>query len=411
MRRPLPLAFLMVAACGDTTAPNSTTGVLTPDTQTVAGVLEMRHPADAFERAPQWRLDTVPLVMFDGGEEVDLSAGQAPQLLSDGRAVFAQGYRQEQQLRLFERDGTPGRVLAREGSGPGEIAGPDFVLILPGDTILISDGSNASINRYTADSGFVRAERASNTEFGCYAPTGRLANGRHVGIARCSSNRRNPDGSLNPTMTLVTYPPDFSRYDTIGTVPGSRMKQVDITQGTRTFPVLMWLQLGQHTSVAAVDSTIVVGSGDGGYVLDLRDVGGMPMGRIVVDRPAVMVNEEMRRAVIAQQIERAMTSSESGITRERAEELVNQEPFADTLASYQLVTATLDGTIWVRDTQLPGDSTWSATAFRRDGAILGRLSGLQSKGYAAWLGDDRATVRHEDEDGVVRYGVYRIVRP
>ena len=111
-------------------------------------------------------------------------------MLSDGRAVFAQGYRAEQQLRLFERDGTPGRVLAREGSGPGEMAGPDFVLVLPGDTILISDGANASINRYTADSGFVRAERAANTEFGCYAPSGRLANGRHVGIGSGESTSR-----------------------------------------------------------------------------------------------------------------------------------------------------------------------------------------------------------------------------
>jgi hypothetical protein len=68
MRHPLPVAFLLLAACSDPAPQGSTTGVLLPDTQTVAGVLEMRHPADAFERAPQWHLDTVPMVVFDGGE-------------------------------------------------------------------------------------------------------------------------------------------------------------------------------------------------------------------------------------------------------------------------------------------------------------------------------------------------------
>ena len=121
MRHPLLFAFLLVAACSDTTSSRSAaSGALLPDTQTVAGVLEMRHAADALERAPQWRLDTVPLVMFDGGEGVDLSSSTSVHLLSDGRAVVpvwasdAGG-----DLWLFDASGKPSRVLARSGGGPG----------------------------------------------------------------------------------------------------------------------------------------------------------------------------------------------------------------------------------------------------------------------------------------------------
>jgi hypothetical protein len=104
-----------------------------------------------------------------------------------------------------------------------------------------------------------------------------------------------------------------------------------------------------------------------------------------------------------------MAIADLNLTEERAREMAEQRPFADTVGAYVSVTATDGGTIWVRDMPMPADSIWSLTAFRRDGAILGRLSGLRSKGRLTWLGDDRVIIQHEDEDGLVRFGVYRIL--
>jgi hypothetical protein len=411
MRRSLPLALLLVTACGDTTAPNSATGVLIPDTQTVAGVLEMRHSADAFERAPQWRLDTVPLVMFDGGEEVDLSSSTRIHLLSDGRGVipvWAGDHGGD--LWLFDASGKPSRVLARSGGGPGEMQGTTSIVTVPGDTIYLVDGMNGYINRYTADSGFLGGARGDRVPLGCLGPSGRLSTGQHVGVDGCGQARRLPDGTLNSMVALVTIATDFTSYDSIAAVAGNRMILRDMTVSGQTHRgVMSELALGQRTTVTAVDSTIVVGSGDGGYVLDLRNALGVTTQRIVVERPIVMVNAELRRRVIEQSVIQAMAIADLNLTEERAREMAEQRPFADTVGAYVSVTATDGGTIWVRDMPMPADSIWSLTAFRRDGAILGRLSGLRSKGRLTWLGDDRVIIQHEDEDGLVRFGVYRIL--
>lgn len=412
MRLPLLLSVLFLTACAG--APDSAgsldlaDGPVLPDTQTVDGVLEMRHGADAFDRAPVWTLDTVPMVMIDGGAEFDLSSSTVATVLADGRSAVLSRYGRAE-LMLFDTAGRPERLLARSGSGPGELTGPDEVIVLPGDTLLVIDESNGMLNWYTADSGFVRGVRRTATwSLSCFHPTGRLADGRFVATGLCSSNRRLPDGSLNPNTQLVVIGDDFAAVDTVAMIPGSRMTTVEVEQGGRKFPAMMWVRFGQPTTVTAVDSTIVVGSGEGGYVLDLRDGSGARTGRIVVDRPTNLMADAMRRTIIEQDIERRMARSERPVTREEARRYAEQEPIADTIAAYQRVTATPNGTIWVLDFILPGDSTWTATAFRRDGAILGRLTGPTHGGMPIWFGDDRVQIRQVDGDGVVRFGVYRI---
>jgi hypothetical protein len=220
-----------------------------------------------------------------------------------------------------------------------------------------------------------------------------------------------PDGSLSPTVALVTIAADFTSYDSVAAVAGNRMRLISITANGQTHGgVMSELALGQRTTVTAVDSTIVVGSGDGGYVLDLRNPRGVTVARIVVERPIVMMNAAIRQSVIDYAVAQAVANGDANYTAERVREMAEQRPFADTVGAYVTVTATDGGIIWVRDMPMPADSIWSVTAFRRDGAILGRLAGLRSKGLLTWIGDDRAMVRHEDEDGVVRFGVYGIVK-
>ncbi len=346
-------------------------------------------------------------MVIDGGEEFDLSGTFLATRLGDGRSVVVSRYGNPGMM-LFDRQGQPVRLLARAGSGPGELQAPGNAVLLPGDTLLVVDASNATINRYTADSGFIRSERRlGNFSLECYPPGGRLANGDIVATGICGVNRGLAQGILKPSTQLVTMGPDFAELDTVAMVPGSRMAMVEVTQNGRTFPSMKWIQFGQPTSVTAVDSTIVVGSGDGGYVLDLRSATGTPVGRIVVDRAPVLVTEAMREAQIERSVKRQMVGSD-GVTRTQAMKVAEQEPIADTVAAYQWVTATPSGTIWVLDFILPDDSTWSATAFRRDGAILGRVTGPRHGGMPVWFGDDRVMIREVDADGVVRYAVLHV---
>jgi hypothetical protein len=72
MRHSLLLAVALVSACGGAPENGGSLdlaggGPVLPDTQTIDGVLVMRHGADAFDRAPGWTLDTAPVVVIDGG--------------------------------------------------------------------------------------------------------------------------------------------------------------------------------------------------------------------------------------------------------------------------------------------------------------------------------------------------------
>lgn len=57
-----------------------------------------------------------------------------------------------QNIRVFSGDGEYLRTIGRPGAGPGELGpGAAFVLITPGDTILVPDIQNRRINRYLSD--------------------------------------------------------------------------------------------------------------------------------------------------------------------------------------------------------------------------------------------------------------------
>ena len=422
MRRSLPLVLCALLACGTPEADGAgdvtagTTPIL-PDTQTVDGVLVMRHGADAFERAPRWTLEATPSVVIDGGAEHDLSYVFRPVPLSDGRMVALRNMGEVAAM-LFGADGTFERNLATGGSGPGEIRSAAEPIVLPGDTIVLVDGASSRVNWYHPDSGFVRSEPVPATSGPtCFDATGRLADGRFVATSNCSSHRRNADGTLRAETPLLVFGLGYVDADTVAFVPGSRMAMMEMRQGDRRFEVARWVRFGQYTTVTAVDSTIVLADGVGGYVLRLLTPAGVERGRIEVARPAVPVSDALRERVIGEQVrqlEERTGGEQMAITMDEARREILEEPTADTLPAYGQVVPGADGTFWVTDYIALGDSTWAATAFRLDGTILGRVTGHRhNEGGGSgpvWFGRDRIIVRELDEDGVVRFGVYRVGR-
>jgi hypothetical protein len=406
------LAALATACAGSSDPPGAldATGALLPDTATVDGVLVMRHGADAFERAAQWSLDTVPQLTIDGGEKFDLSAVYGDvTLLADGRSVVMRSMGGGE-LILFDAAGAPSRLLARQGEGPGELLEPLAVVLLGADTLVVADASTRRINWFTPDGGLIQSLPAGQSFTGrCLRPAGMLPGRRMIAVGACSSNRRLPDGTLRAETPLVSYGLDFADADTLAMVRGSRMTMIEVEQGGQRFPAMSWVQLAQPTTVAVIDSTIVLGAGDGGYVIDLLHASGVARARIVVERPAQLVNDDLRQRVIDRAIVQRGGASATGAQLEAIRRQVMLEPVADTVAAYQRLLASPSGTVWVIDFPLPGDSTWAATGFRRDGAIVGRISAARTLGDPIWFGDERVILRQEDEDGLVRFGVYRMM--
>ena len=375
-----------------------------PDTQTIDGVLVMRHDSTAFDRAPKWTLDTTPLMVIGGRDGIEFTGGRSPVLLHDGRAAVLFSGR-DAALMLFDSTGAPVRRLARRGHGPGELAGPMQINLLPDDTIVVADYANSSINWYVADSGLARTTRHdASWRIACFSMPSLLADGQLVALGYC----QDPSGrTIQKVIPLARFPVDRSTVDTLRMVPhlGYRMVQ----HGGHA--VAEYVRLSAIPSITTIDSTIVLASAVEGYTFELLDPDGATTGRIVVDGPPVPLTDSLKAAMIALRFKQIdEDADEPGVDPEGLKELARNAPYAEVLPPYEKVESGGDGLFWVIDRILPGDTTWAATAFRLDGAIVGRISSGALGDYPILFRPGRVVVRQTDEDGVVRYGVYQMVK-
>lgn len=159
----IALTFLL-AACGTPPGDDSTPDLpvahapILPDTQTVSGVLEMRHGADAFARAQAWTLSAKPDVVIEGGENPDFDLTRVTRLarFANGRVLATHGLGPAR-LMLFRADGSPLRVVARSGEGPGDVMAPIDPVAWGGDTVLVHDFVNHRVSWITSDGKVARA--------------------------------------------------------------------------------------------------------------------------------------------------------------------------------------------------------------------------------------------------------------
>jgi hypothetical protein len=404
--------LLLVAACGgepatDTRA-QATGQPVVPDTATVDGVLQMRHDSTAFDRAPQLRLAAEPTVVFsDGGDpEFDLTRAQVT-LLPDGRLVAVHSLGGGRVM-VLGADGTPVRMLARSGEGPGEVIAPSAAVHVGGDTVLVTDAATRRASWFSVNDGFLRTERVTATVSPtCIPVLGVLKDGRSISVERCSSSVMAPDGTFERTVALTASAPDYSRIDTLAVVASVAMELFEIHSGGRTIARPTWVRYGRIPTATAWQGMPTNGASDRGYLIERRDLAGAVVAVIEVTGVARPVTPAMRDTLIALEIAQARQYAEAGALQE-AEREAREAPIADTLPPFLRIIGGADGLLWVQDYTTVFDSTWSATAFRPDGAIVGRLSGPRPAWPVAFTGQG-VLMREEDADGVVRFALYPLV--
>ena len=103
------------------------------------------------------------------------------------------------------------------------------------------------------------------------------------------------------------------------------------------------------------------------------------------------------------------SKGEGGLTLnlDEIDRIERDAPVADSLPAYGQFFTTPNKTLWVVDAVAPNAKEWTATAFRNDGAIVGRLRVL-GEGPPVAFGNDRVVVSTQDADGVVTLTVRRI---
>ncbi len=384
------------------------TVAVAPTVRVAAGVRVLTHDRNAFSRATRLELVGAPVAVA-GGVNVDpafdLTGVDRVALLSDGRLLTL--VPRNSKMLQFAPDGKPEQALGRQGGGPGEFRSLEGLFRTRGDTLFIADRGNSRANWVVATKGVIRQQPMPRFETAGHPEViGILANGDFV----LTTTRIPEDGVPDKVTRSVT-----SIYSaTALTTPRllAELASVEFVLQNATFrgrssssPAA--LRFSRRPFVQISDSTVITGVGDG-YAFAYRNSIGTVLTRVAVETSARAVTQAMRHAELKIALLKFNSpGSERMVDPKESERLVRETPFADSLPPYSNFFMSPNKTLWIVDYIAPTDTEWSATAFRADGAIVGRLT-VKGKGTPLAFGDDRVVIRSEDEDGVVSLTVRRI---
>jgi hypothetical protein len=389
--------------------------LIAPTVRMDSGVKVFEHSPRAFDEAAQFVLDTAPVMTFGGPDEqpgFEVQYVSEMHVLSDGRIVAFSSIGPK--ILIFDQTGKGQRSLVRLGEGPREMVRPAGVALLPGDTMVVPDPGNNRIATLLPDRGVIstaaipRIEREARFE----QVAGVLPNGTLVLHAGGGGGNAKPGRILREQSPISLMDRTGSAHE-IARVPALEMTTVDeIGVKGRRHPMANPLRFARYSHTVVWDTLIATGSGEG-YRIDLRTREGTVIGRLLSARPRRPVTDSMRIREIAHEIEQMQQpgtegGGAKGAWLERIKRIHNETPTADSLPPYSRVFVTPNKTLWVVDGRYSGDTSWSATAFNNQGAMLARLH-VVGRSEPIAFGDDRVAVRWEDENGEIFIKVFRMI--
>ncbi len=342
-----------------------------------------------------------------GADDVDhdLTHPSNVEILSDGRIVSLSPV--GNQLYVFAADGRALRALGKRGSGPGELMAPGGMSRARGDTLVITDGANNRINWLLAMKGFVGSKPYPTDFSGRHLrPRGALRSGELVMSTGGRLQRGVEDSFTRPPASVLVISANGERARNIASVPDFELAAIETRYGGRRNITYMPIRFTRFASVVAWDLAIATGSGEG-YRIDLRNSAGVVRSSLRVLRSRRAVTKAMRDSVVAYSLRSLSSQVGERVDPAESRRVEEVRPSADSLPPYVNFFVTPNHTLWVVDPRAPGDLTGTATVFRQDGAIIGRLTWKVNGGPIAF-GDDRIVVRQTNEDDVVSLVVYRI---
>ncbi len=412
LRLVLPLAILGVSCTGsgDGTAGDRASAPLEPTVRDSAGITIYEHPPDALTRAPLLTLDSTPLAIFAGDvddPEKDVSALTWPLFLGSGDLISYD--RQAKQILLLKTTTRARTRHGRAGSGPGEIGFPGRFVLVDGDSVLFTDSRNDRVVIVHPDSGIVR-EFSRNTAFDLRRSgmIGRIAGDSLYLLFVPGSEPQGPRavGRVNTPQHLGTWRVgQDSVYDRFS-VPSGWLVWQSMGEGSMA---AYGLPFAPHTSIGKWGNGFLVARGEG-WSLEQWDTAGILRAQLRINAPSTPIDDAMFDRYIQTDVDEMaqnIQSSGRAFDRNSITTSVRARGHADSLAPYGPVFVSANGTMWVTDFVMPGDSGWAATAVAPDGRILGRLSAANGEPPIAW-GDDRIAIKTEDDLGIATITILKV---
>jgi hypothetical protein len=251
---------------------------------------------------------------------------------------------QAQQVKVYSADGVYEQTIGGRGSGPGELLGATFVLMAPGDTIVVPDLNNLRISRYAPDGTSLGSSPLNLQEHGVPLVFAGTPSGVLVRQEREFSFPGQPEIE-NPQDAIVVFTADGTVMDTLMTFPAG--ETIRLSGGAPEFnffsPEPTWAVSDDMKLMFAVNDDYRIGvySAAG----ELERVIEMPFERrLVVDRD---------KEALMTFLERAWT--DAGVPAEAIAQLSSVVSFGEFYPAFASIRAGPEGTVWVQHGQAPSE--------------------------------------------------------
>ncbi len=404
------LAGVLLAGPGSLTAQATaawTGTVVAPTRRVEHGIETLTFPPGALQRAARLAVDPAPVGTFGGSSgdpAFDLSHVDGVALLSNGGLATFQ--MDDNVVLIFGPDGRGVKRLGGAGQGPGQFV-TGKLLRLAGDTLLVIDDGNARATWIVPARGVI-ATTSLNGRLPPLVgrPAGKLANGDLVlTSAGITESHVGPPGTKSfpqPNAQVVVLPRAGTGV-TVASVPDVELGAIAVSASSPV--VSARVRFSPEPQVVVWNNFIVTGAARS-YAFELRDGSGRTVQTIAVGLPRRPVTSALRAADLALRLSQSYGGRPARDDPKRAA-LIEATPFADSIPAYSGLFVSPNQTLWVVDGETPFDSGWSATGFRPDGAIVGRISYV-GPGRPVGFGDRSVLLRTVDADDVVALELHRL---
>lgn len=348
------------------------------------------------------RLSPKPMVDVGGGaaERKQLFRVRAVARLSRGGIVIANGG--SAQLKLFDASGRFVREVGGRGQGPGEFESMGGVWILPGDTILVTDGRLRRLVFFDSALKHVRTVRMITPQDRRDPGVVDLGAGRT--LLATSSNVMTTPPSAEPyyfTQDLYIYDLDGKAARRIGTFGAS--EHFAQTTKPENGGVAYWDRtFGRRTTIRATGNEIVIGDGTTWELRRFSQSGALNTILRSTQAPPAVTRAD-RAAVRAADLEGVKTED-----RAVEERRLDEMPYPERFPAFQRFETDPVGRTWVKRYPKPGDRAESWSVISADGRYLAEIT-LPPRVHLRSVGVNWVACTATDADDVERVQLYAIV--
>lgn len=364
------LLLLLIGACGERT---STTDA--GRTRDSAGIRIVVSDTPAWAPGTEWRTGSSDVELgSDASQGSPLANVTSISLTSDERAVIADAG--SDVVILFDPGTGRSQILARKGSGPGEVLGLFRAWVAPGDTIVTWDFRNRRVQFFGPDGRYMRGLRLDERALGEWAfPVGPLPDGRLLVVIRPGLVSGDLPPGRDSALYLRVTADSLRVVDSLALLPDLERYTVALKIGGQVFHQRQFMLFGRSTQVATTGHGFVVADNATWEIRSHDAEGHLTMvARRDVTPEAVTageVSDYRRRFEEAMRLDKTMPPD---LVAQLIEDGRNA-PHATTKPAFGSVVPGLDGSLWVRAYAPTGETQkGSYSVLDRSGTYLGDVT-------------------------------------